>query len=92
MPSIMVAHFASWSLGLGASVCSYVDQNTRLVERLAAEADGVPLWSWAQVPWALLAGLIVVACSYVLVGTWSAVRRSLPARSKVRTHSEVPKE
>jgi hypothetical protein len=57
---------------------NYVYLNVALIERLAAEADGYPLWSMSQVPFALpgaIAGALVGA------GVGVGLRRYLEGRS-----------
>jgi hypothetical protein len=61
----------------------YVYLNTATIEVLAANADGVPLWSWWQVPFALPG-----ACAGALVGVAVAVaiRWRWPTRERPARH------
>ncbi len=68
---------------LVAAVGMYVYLNTASIEVLAAQADGVPLWSWYQAPFVLpeaLAGGLVGGLAGVLVG-----------RFRVRRPTQLPK-
>jgi xanthine/uracil permease len=56
---------ARWAVLIGATigfVASYLYFNLDDIERMAAEADGFPLWSWYEVPftlpWVVLGALV----------------------------------
>jgi hypothetical protein len=67
-----------WALLVGAVAgfaASYLYTNLDDLERMAAEADGAPLWSWYEVPFTLPWVLLGALLSFLAVSLVQRLRR-----------------